>query len=201
MEANLSASNLPGIASAVGPRERSKPLGILPPDGFLHPLVVQIYEAAQQLEVAVLDRSRKGRAFRRIADAALTTLLGGGTDTPEKELGDAGAAADAVPPGPGPDKPTISAASGPRSGAQSRREMQMMADAGLSPMQILVSATKNAAEYMGLKDLGTISPGHWADFLILDADPLSDIRNARRISGVFIGGEPVAQDASDRHRH
>jgi proteasome alpha subunit len=66
---------------------------------------------AAQLEVAVLDRSRKGRAFRRIAGAALTTLLGGGSDTPEKELGDAGASADAAPPAPGPQKPTVSAAS------------------------------------------------------------------------------------------
>jgi proteasome alpha subunit len=65
----------------------------------------------KQLEVAVLDRSRKGRAFRRIADAALTTLLGGGSDTPAKELGDAGATPDATPPAPGPDKPTVSAAS------------------------------------------------------------------------------------------
>jgi imidazolonepropionase-like amidohydrolase len=67
-------------------------------------------------------------------------------------------------------------------------EMQMMADAGLTPMQIIVSATKNAAEYMGLKDLGTITPRHRADFIVLDADPLADIRNARRISRVFIGG-------------
>ena len=66
---------------------------------------------AAQLEVAVLDRSRKGRAFRRITGAALTTLLGGGSDTPEKELGDAGASADAAPPAPGPQKPTVSAAS------------------------------------------------------------------------------------------
>ena len=64
---------------------------------------------AAQLEVAVLDRSRKGRAFRRIAGAALTTLLGGGSDTPEKELGDAGAVA--APPAPGRGKPTVSAAS------------------------------------------------------------------------------------------
>jgi proteasome alpha subunit len=64
-----------------------------------------------QLEVAVLDRSRKGRAFRRIAGAALTTLLGGGADTPDKELGDAGAGSDAAPPATGPDKPTVSAAS------------------------------------------------------------------------------------------
>ena len=66
---------------------------------------------ASQLEVAVLDRSRKGRAFRRITGTALTSLLGGGKDTPAKELGDAGAVTEAAPPAPGPEKPTVSAAS------------------------------------------------------------------------------------------
>jgi len=68
-------------------------------------------------------------------------------------------------------------------------EMQMMQDAGLTPMQIILSATKHAAEYMDLKDLGTLAPGHWADFLVLDADPLADIRNMRKLSAVYIGGE------------
>jgi imidazolonepropionase-like amidohydrolase len=72
-------------------------------------------------------------------------------------------------------------------------EMKMMADAGLTPMQIIVSATKNPAVYMGLRDLGTLSPSHWADFLILDADPLDDITNMRKISAVFIGGREVAR--------
>ncbi len=62
---------------------------------------------AKQLEVAVLDRRRKGRAFRRITGAALTTLLAGETAVPESELGDV----DAAPPAPAEDKPTVSAAS------------------------------------------------------------------------------------------
>ena len=73
-------------------------------------------------------------------------------------------------------------------------EMEMMAEAGLTPGQIIVSASRNAAEYLGLKDVGTLSPGHWADFLILDADPLADIRNVREISGVYVGGEKVGRD-------
>lgn len=73
-------------------------------------------------------------------------------------------------------------------------ETEMMADAGLSPMQIIVSFSKNAAEYMGLKDLGTLSPGHWADFIVLDADPLLDIRNVRKISEVFVGGEEIKSE-------
>jgi proteasome alpha subunit len=62
---------------------------------------------AKQLEVAVLDRTRKGRAFRRISGAALGTLLEGGKDVPEKAPGDAG---DAAPPAPATAKPTVSAA-------------------------------------------------------------------------------------------
>jgi len=62
----------------------------------------------QQLEVAVLDRTRRGRAFRRITGASLTTLLSGGKDVPEKQVGDT---RDVVPPAPAEVKPTVSAAS------------------------------------------------------------------------------------------
>ncbi|MFC7274727.1 proteasome subunit alpha [Paractinoplanes rhizophilus] len=62
---------------------------------------------AKQLEVAVLDRRRKGRAFRRIAGPALTTLLAGSHDVAEKDLG----GVDAAPPNPAEEKPTVSAAS------------------------------------------------------------------------------------------
>jgi len=70
-------------------------------------------------------------------------------------------------------------------------EMGMMADAGLTPMQIIVSASKSAAEYLGLRDLGTLTPGHWADFVVLEANPLDDIHNVRKISGVYISGDEV----------
>jgi len=70
-------------------------------------------------------------------------------------------------------------------------EMAMMADAGMSPIQILVSATKNAADCMGLKKIGWITPGYKADFIVLSADPLTDIKNTRTIQSVWIGGEEV----------
>jgi imidazolonepropionase-like amidohydrolase len=72
-------------------------------------------------------------------------------------------------------------------------EMEMMAQAGLTPMQIIVSATKNAAQYLDLKNVGSLIAGNWADFIILDADPLQDIRNMRKIAAVFISGEEVIQ--------
>ena len=70
-------------------------------------------------------------------------------------------------------------------------EMSMMAEASLTPMQIIVSATKNPAAYLGLRNVGTLYTGNYADFIVLDADPLVDIKNTRKISGVFIGGEKV----------
>ena len=76
-------------------------------------------------------------------------------------------------------------------------EMQMMSEAGLTPMQIIVSASGDAAKYLGLKGLGILTTGHWADFIVLDADPLDDIRNARRISAVYIGGIPVKAKAGN----
>ena len=73
-------------------------------------------------------------------------------------------------------------------GPSLHREFVLMAEAGLTPMQILVSATSNGARLMGRDDVGRIAEGMHADFLILDADPLADIRNTRRINSVFRGG-------------
>jgi imidazolonepropionase-like amidohydrolase len=67
-------------------------------------------------------------------------------------------------------------------------EMEMMVDAGLTPMQVLVAATGNAARVMGLDELGTLQQGKWADLLVLNADPLVDIRNTREIDSVWIAG-------------
>jgi len=72
-------------------------------------------------------------------------------------------------------------------------EMSMMQDAGLTPMQIIVAASKNAAETLGLTNLGVIRPGNWADFLVLDADPLQDINHMRQLNAVFIGGNEVSR--------
>jgi imidazolonepropionase-like amidohydrolase len=68
-------------------------------------------------------------------------------------------------------------------------ELELMARAGLSPRDILVAATRNAAVVLGREqDLGTLEAGKLADLLILSADPLEDIRNTRRIAGVVKGG-------------
>jgi imidazolonepropionase-like amidohydrolase len=70
------------------------------------------------------------------------------------------------------------------------RELELMAAAGVRPMDILVSATKNGAAVMGRQaDLGTVEKGKYADLLILDADPLADIKNTRKIFKVMKAGE------------
>jgi len=69
------------------------------------------------------------------------------------------------------------------------REFELMAAAGLTPIEILVAATRNAARvFRNAPETGTIEPGKLADLLILDADPTADIRNARKINKVIKGG-------------
>jgi imidazolonepropionase-like amidohydrolase len=67
-------------------------------------------------------------------------------------------------------------------------ELEMMANAGMTPMQVIVAATGAAARVSKLDQVGTIAPGKAADLLVLDADPLQDIRNTRKIHSVWIAG-------------
>ncbi len=69
-------------------------------------------------------------------------------------------------------------------------EMDLMAEAGMSPLEILRSATVDAARCMGVEDeIGTLTAGRWADFVVLTENPLEDITNARSIESVWIAGE------------
>lgn len=73
-------------------------------------------------------------------------------------------------------------------GAALHEEMELMVAGGLSPMDVLVSATANGAKVLGRDDIGTIAPGKVADLVILSADPLADIRNTTAIWRVVVGG-------------
>ncbi len=73
-------------------------------------------------------------------------------------------------------------------------ELEQMVSAGLTPRQALTAATRDAARCMKLdRDLGTLEPGKWADFVVLDADPLANISNVRRIASVWIAGNSVSR--------
>ena len=74
-------------------------------------------------------------------------------------------------------------------GPSLHREFALMVQAGLTPMQVLVSATQNGARLMGrAQELGQITPGRLGDVLLVDADPLADITNTRRVFKVVRGG-------------
>ncbi len=70
-------------------------------------------------------------------------------------------------------------------------EMLDMVVAGMTPMQVIVAATRNSAEFLRLADTGTLQAGKSADFIVLDANPLDDITNTRRISAVYLRGAAV----------
>jgi imidazolonepropionase-like amidohydrolase len=74
-------------------------------------------------------------------------------------------------------------------------ELEAMVDAGMTPAQVLVAATRRAAEYLRLDDRGSLAPGKRADLLVLDSSPLDDIVNTRRISRVLIGGVEIDRAA------
>jgi imidazolonepropionase-like amidohydrolase len=70
-------------------------------------------------------------------------------------------------------------------------EMLDMVLAGMTPMEVIVAATRNSAEFLRIADTGTLQAGKSADFIVLDANPLDDITNTRRISAVILRGAAV----------
>jgi uncharacterized protein (TIGR02246 family) len=78
-------------------------------------------------------------------------------------------------------------------------ELELLVEAGLTPLQALQAATLNPARFFGLlDDLGTIAEGKLADVVLLDANPLDDIRNTRRIRAVVVNGRLLDGVAIDR---
>lgn len=68
-------------------------------------------------------------------------------------------------------------------------EMEFMADAGLTPAQIIGAATKSSAEFLGVdKDFGTLERGKWADFVVMGKNPLANIKNTRSVEQTWIAG-------------
>ncbi|MFD4628379.1 amidohydrolase family protein [Streptomyces sp. NPDC058284] len=77
-------------------------------------------------------------------------------------------------------------------------ELALLVSAGLTPADALRSATRDAARVLGLPAVGTVARGHAADLLVLDADPLRDIRNTRRIHGVVVDGRWIPPEERRR---
>jgi len=78
-------------------------------------------------------------------------------------------------------------------------ELVRLVEAGLTPLQSLQAATLNPARVLGLADsLGTIEPGKLADLVLLDANPLDDIRNTQQIRAVVADGQLYRRADLDR---
>ncbi len=78
-------------------------------------------------------------------------------------------------------------------------ELALLVEAGLTPLEALQAATVNAAEFLGVKEtLGTIEKGKSADLVLLDANPLEDIRNTQKINAVILNGRLFDRQALDQ---
>jgi imidazolonepropionase-like amidohydrolase len=75
------------------------------------------------------------------------------------------------------------------------QEMEAMAMSGMTPMQVIVASTGRAAEFLRFTDTGTLQTGKNADLLVLDANPLENITNTRRINAVYYRGQMVNRSA------
>jgi imidazolonepropionase-like amidohydrolase len=74
-------------------------------------------------------------------------------------------------------------------------EMADMVATGMTPAQVIVAATGDAAEFMRLADAGTVAPGKAASFIVLEANPLDDITHTRRIRDVYLRGQRIDRSA------
>ncbi|MEP7115932.1 MAG: amidohydrolase family protein [Acidobacteriota bacterium] len=140
--------------------------------------------------VAVDYRWLKGS----IPEGELTKLQAGATDRPDaqktwgiqgrnlKKLSDAGVTITVGTDGNTPWAPHV--------------EMADMVAAGMTPGQVIVSATRNGAAFLRLADSGVVAVGKKADLLVLDANPLTDITNTRKIAAVYLKGVAVDRKAS-----
>jgi imidazolonepropionase-like amidohydrolase len=138
------------------------------------PIGQQPGSAVAPVNAAAAEEGRRKRArdFVKMNDAGIQMMLG----------------ADA---GFGP----TGTVAGTFFGYAEHEELTTFVRLGMTPSQAIVAATKRPAEAFGLTDVGTIAPGKSADFIVLDANPLEDFANIRRISKVYLRGDEVDRAA------
>ena len=84
-------------------------------------------------------------------------------------------------------------------GISLHEELRLFVEAGFTPMEALQAVTLNPARFLGKeKELGTIERGKLADLVLLDANPLEDIRNTQKINAVVLNGRLLDRKALDK---
>ena len=75
-------------------------------------------------------------------------------------------------------------------GYSEHREMELMVQSGLTPMQVIQSFSKSASEALGIdKEFGVLAKGKAADLLVLERNPLESITHMRAIQAIYLGGK------------
>ncbi len=138
-------------------------------DAIGAPLVERVLAAYSGRTAAQASAARERyailqRSLKKLSDAGARIVLGGDTGLQDDPFGFA-----------------------------EHRELELMVEAGMTPMQAIVAATSRGADYLRLKDTGILAPGKRADLLVLDGNPLDDITNTRRIAQVFLRGRAVSR--------
>jgi imidazolonepropionase-like amidohydrolase len=84
-------------------------------------------------------------------------------------------------------------------GGSLRAELEDLVEAGVSAMEALQTATRNPAEFFGLRsETGTVEKNKTANLVLLDANPLEDIRNTRKVRAVFLNGRLLTRQELDQ---
>ena len=75
------------------------------------------------------------------------------------------------------------------------RELELLAEAGFTPLEAISIATQNAARFIGANDWGTIQPGKLATLIVVDGRPDRDISQTRKVVGVYVAGRNIDRDS------
>ena len=166
----FTAANIGGTHRAALSEAPASALGLL--SESVPPGVVDEYRAAfakvdPKAVAAMRDTYAKmERSLAKLNAAGVTITLGGDTGIP-----------------------------GAWHGWAEQYELERMVAAGMTPAQVIVASTSAGARILKLDDLGTVATGKSADFLVLDANPLEDITNTRKISAVYLKGQALDRAA------